>query len=107
MKYRGLGIPDPCLSAESAYTTYESASEVLVGSLLGVTDLNYVEYKYCVRRSSADTWKHREYLDTAGLIRRKELTDGTGLNRLRQATDNGAWLTAIPHCLNGTELPKE
>ena len=38
------------------------------------------------------------------ILRRKELADGSGLNRLRWATDNGVWLTAIPHCLNSTEL---
>ena len=35
------------------------------------------------------------------LTRRKEMSDGEGLNRLQRATENGAWLTAIPHCLNG------
>ena len=33
--------------------------------------------------------------------------DGAGLNCLQKATDNGAWLTDIPHCLNGTELSWE
>ena len=32
---------------------------------------------------------------------------GEGLNRLPWATENGVWLTAIPHCLNGTELSWE
>ena len=30
-KHRGLGIPDPRLSAECAYNTSKAASEVLVG----------------------------------------------------------------------------
>ena len=46
-------------------------------------------------------------MDTAVLTRQKKLEDGVGLNRLRQATDNGAWLPAIPHCLNGTDFSWE
>ena len=41
------------------------------------------------------------------LLRQKELVDRAGLNRLRRATDNGAWLAAIPHCLNGTYFSSE
>ena len=41
------------------------------------------------------------------LLRRQELADRGGLNLLRQATENGVWLTAIPLRLNGTELPWE
>ena len=29
------------------------------------------------------------------------------MNRLHMATSNGAWLSAIPHRLNGTELSRE
>ena len=54
VKLRGLGIPDPGLSVEREYNTSKAPSEVLVGTLLGGTDLNYVAHKGCVRRASAD-----------------------------------------------------
>ena len=38
------------------------------------------------------------------LSRKKEMADGAVVNRLWRATDNGAWITVIPHCLNGMEL---
>ena len=41
-KHGGLGIPDPRLSAESAYNTSKAASGELVESLLGGSALNYV-----------------------------------------------------------------
>ena len=41
------------------------------------------------------------------LTRQKEITGGQEKNRLRRATRNGAWLSAVPHCLNGTELSWE
>ena len=72
----GLGIPDPRLLVERAYNTSKSASEVLIGSLLGGTDLNYVSNKGCVRRASADGQKQREFSETAALTLQKELSDG-------------------------------
>ena len=63
--------------------------------------------KGCVHRASAYGKKHREFWEKAALTRLKDLVDRVELNRLRRAMDNGAWLTAIPHCLNGTELSME
>ena len=41
------------------------------------------------------------------MTRRKDLGDGAILNCLRRATENGEWIKAIPHCLNGTEFSRE
>ena len=38
---------------------------------------------------------------------RKDLAGGQESNRLHRATRNGAWLSAVPHRLNGTELSRE
>ena len=82
MKRGVLGIPDPQLSAERPYNTSKVATEFLVSSLLGGTDLNYVVHEGCVRRASADRQKQREIAEKAVLSRPKELADGVGLNRL-------------------------
>ena len=42
VKHGGLGIPEPWLSAESAYNTSKADSGELVDSLLGGSALNYV-----------------------------------------------------------------
>ena len=47
VKCGGLGIPDSQLSEERTYNTSKSASEFLMGLLLGGTDLNYVAHKGC------------------------------------------------------------
>ena len=107
MKCAGLGIPDPQLSVEREYNTSKAASEILVGQLLGGTDLNYIAHKGCVCKASADGRKHQELSKKAVLTRRKDLSDRAVLNRLRQATENGSWITAISHRLNITELPWE
>ena len=54
-KHGGLGVPDPGLSAESAYNTSKAASDELVDSLLRGYTLNYVVHRACVRRASTET----------------------------------------------------
>ena len=92
---------------ERAYNTSKSAMEVFVGLLLGGTKLNYIAHKGCVCRSSADGRKQKELAENAVLSIHKDLADRAGLNLLQQAIENGAWLTAIPHSLNGTEFSWE
>ena len=49
VKHGGLGIPEPQMSAESAYNISKAASGELVDSLLGGCALNYVGHRSCVR----------------------------------------------------------
>ena len=69
MKSGALGIPDLLLSEDHEYNSSKAATEVLVFSLLGGTDLNYVAHKVCVLRASADGWKQREFAEDAVLTR--------------------------------------
>ena len=46
-------------------------------------------------------------MELTDLDKRKELADGQEKNRLHRATRNRAWLSSVPHCLNGTELSQE
>ena len=39
--------------------------------------------------------------------RQENLARGQERSNLHMATSSGAWLSAIPHCLNGTELSQE
>ena len=45
VKHGGLDIPDPRLSAESAYNTTKAASGELVDSLLGGSAFNYIGHR--------------------------------------------------------------
>ena len=44
MKCGGLGIPDPWLTSDCVHNSSKASIEVLVGSILGGTDLNYIEH---------------------------------------------------------------
>ena len=96
MKRGGMGIPYPCLLVELAHNTSNASRKLLVGSLLGRTDLNYVAHKARTHRSSVGVRKQQGYSDIKALTRRKEDTDGAGLNFLPWETKNGVLLTAIP-----------
>ena len=107
VKCGGLGIPYPQLLAERAYNTSKASTEVLVGSLLGGTNLNYVAHKGFICRASAGMQKQRDLAEKAVLLIRKEMADRAVHNRLRWSKENGAWITAIPHSLNGMEFSLE
>ena len=47
------------------------------------------------------------HVELGDLARQKELAGGQERKRLHRATRNGAWLSAVPHHLNGTELSRE
>ena len=95
------------MSAESAYNTSKAASRELVNSLLGGSVLNYVGIGACVRRSSLAEKREKMQVELGELARPKEMAGGQERNRLHMATRNGAWLSAVPHLLNGTELSQE
>ena len=103
----GLGIPDPQFSAKSAYNTSKAASRELIDSLLGRSALNYVDHRAIVRKASLAARCANIHVKIGDLARRKYLAGGQERNRLRGSTRNGALLSAVPHCLNSTELSRE
>ena len=92
---------------EREHNTSKASSKVMVGSLLGGIDLKYVAHQGCVCKTSADGRKKWKFLEKAVPTRRKEQADRAGMNCIWKVTDNGAWIMAIHHCLNGTELSRE
>ena len=107
VKHGGLGIPEPRLSAESAYNTSKADSRELLDSLIGGSVLNYVGHRACVRKASQLARLSKRIVELSELFKRQEQAGGQEKNRPYRATRNGAWLSALPHCLNGTELSWE
>ena len=95
------------MSAESAYNTSKAASRELVDSLLGGSVLNCVGHRACVRTASQTARLRKKLVELAKIFKRQDQAGGQEKNRLHRATRNGAWISAIPHCLNGTELSWE
>ena len=102
IKHGSLGIPDPKKSAECAYITSKTASMEMVDSLLGGSILNYVGHRACVRKASQLARRCKIIAKLSELYGWQEQAGQQEKSRLRRATRNGAWLSALPHRLNGT-----
>ena len=107
VKHGGVGIPDPQKSTECAYNTSKAASRELVDSLLGGSVLNYVGHRACVHKASQSSRLSKNIAEMLEPYDRQEQAGHQDKNLLHRATRNGAWLSAIPHCLNGMDLSWE
>ena len=79
----------------------------MLDSLLGVSALNYIGHRVCIRKVSLAARREKMHVDLGELARWKDLEEGQDRNRLHRATSNGAWLSFVPQRLNGTELSRE
>ena len=104
VKHGGFGIPDPWLSAENAYNTPKADSRELVYSLLGDSVLNYVGHRACVRKASQKVISTKMSVELAEVFRKKNRAGRQKKNRIYMATRYRAWLIAVPHHINVTEL---
>ena len=89
VKHGGLCIPDPRLSAKSAYKTSKAASGELVDYIFGGSTLNYIGHRDCVRQSRLAARREKMYVELGDLVIKKELVGGQERNRLHRATMNG------------------
>ena len=92
---------------ESAYNTSKAASGTLVDSLIGASALNYVGHKASIRKASLVVRRAKMHVELDELARQKDLAGDQERNRLHRAIRNGAWVSDVPHRLNGTDLSWE
>ena len=107
IKHGGLGISDLRSSADSAYNTSKADSRELVEYLIGGSVLNYVGHRACVRTARETVRLRKKSAELAKIFKRHEQAGVQEKNRLHRAMRNGAWIRAVPHCRNGTELYRE
>ena len=72
VKHGGLCIPDPRLSEESAYNTFEVASRELVDSLLGGSVLHYVGHMACVCKAIQTVRRTKMSAELGEVFRRQD-----------------------------------
>ena len=105
VKKAGLGIPNPTLTAQQNHSASKQVTASLTTSLLERSELNTSDYINEATTLRQDLRKQRieaDAIDLETIIR--ETTSKVGKLRLKRATKTGAWLTAMPDRLNGTEL---
>ena len=69
--------------------------------------LNYLGHRACVRKSSQLVRLSKPIAEMSDPFKRQDQAGQQEKNRLHKATRNWAWLSAVPHCLNGTDLSLE
>ena len=72
VNHGGLGIPDPLLSAESAYNTSKAASGELADSHLVGSVLNCVGHRACVPKSSQMARLSKRSIELAKMFKWQE-----------------------------------
>ena len=70
------------MSAESSYNTSKAAIRELVDSLLGGSDLNYIDHRACVRKASLAARRAKMHVELGELESRKEQAGDQERNRL-------------------------
>jgi hypothetical protein len=100
----GLGIPDPGKRASANYEESKSVTKMIAQSLLTSTDLEVGTYlAQAATISRTNRWQ-REGMAENALETYLETVDAATKRRANRSKECGAWLTAMPSKLNGTEL---
>ena len=95
------------MSEESAYNTSKAASGELVYSLLGGSALKYAGHSSFICKASLTARRAKMHVEQEELASKKEHEFGQERNRIHRTTRNGAWLSAVPHRIKGTEFSQE
>ena len=101
VKCAGMGIPNPCTSAESAFNTSTQVTSMLVTSLRRNESLDVASYLASSRGArdlhrAAQKAVHQEL--STSLI--EKCNNSSRQRRLRRAPENGAWLSMLPTTYN-------
>ena len=107
IKLGGLGIPNTNISAARVHKTSVYTFRDTVVYLFKGTDMNFVDHSAYTREASTGAQNKRDHAGMTALAREKYKVGGQYQSCLERVTRNRAWLTTVPHRLNGTEFPME
>jgi hypothetical protein len=104
VKSAGLGVPNPVDTATTSHSASVDCTRALSSSLCDNVCLDVKAYRASVSSARKSTTKDRK--DEAKATLERLLVDASRLEsrRIRRSCETGAWLTAMPDRLNGTEL---
>ena len=107
IRLAGLGIPDPVASAEGHLRTSVEMTEAVSASLRDAQPLDAIGYGTAATRILHRTQVAKEKQLTDSLEPILDSATPAVARRLKRSKQTGAWLTALPHNLNGTVLSAE
>ncbi|KAL7461468.1 hypothetical protein ACHAXS_001898, partial [Conticribra weissflogii] len=107
VKMGGIGIRDPTKTADRLFEASKEATAHLAANLAVNAEFAVETHRAHVRQASARMRKERTEAEESFLSELSSRDRGLR-NHLDAAKESGAWLTALPRRLNGTQLsPQE
>jgi hypothetical protein len=103
-KNAGIGIPNPVETAAHQYMTSKACCDILSHSLWVMAPLDLDQHQKCVAQARKMARAMKDMDEEVALEKRVKVLGQTEERRLTRAKESGAWLTAYPSALNGTEL---
>jgi len=104
VRHAGLGIPDPGAIAAANYVDSHQMMDLLTMSLMNRTELGVRTYVLNCAGMRKLQHKLKEEATAAKHKRMSSAAKPADARRMARAKETGAWLTATPNTLNGTEL---
>jgi hypothetical protein len=103
----GLGVPDPQQTAAHCHQASLACTEELTSTLRAGTDLDVQAHAAQASKQRRRLKKKKDEDEEESLQLLCAATLPATSRRMRQSKETGAWLTAMPNTLNGTELSEE
>ena len=107
VRQAGIGIPDPSTTGESCYAASRQCTEALTQSLRDGKDLDMDAHRKGTTRGRLNASASRATAAEAALRNMLAGRPSAEVRQARRATQTGAWLTATPDHLNGTDLSRD
>ena len=104
VKLGGLGIPDPRDTPEQCYSSSKDSTALLQESLLAGSDFCIASYTADASRSRRQAKAARQRAQDETITSLLAAAGPAATRRMQRSRATGAWLTAMPDTLNGTEL---
>jgi hypothetical protein len=104
VRLAGIGLPSPVDTADQCYRASLESTASLTVSLLESRPVNAAGFAVAAGSAKKALRKSRETAEKATFSTIKASAGAADARRMQRATETGAWLTAMPSALNGTEL---
>jgi hypothetical protein len=103
----GLGIPDPQLTAAGCHQASLESTGELTRTLRAGTDMDVQAHAAEATIHRRRIRKEKDKAEEAALQALCAAARPTAARRMNRSKETGAWLTAMPSTLNGTELSED
>ena len=104
VRLSGIGLPNPVATADQCYQASKECTADLTASLQAGRPVDATGFAADAGRRRKGLRKAQAHVEKSTFEALKSAAGVADARRLQRATETGAWLTAMPNTLNGTDL---